>query len=335
MDQIFYLFIILLFIVGLFVYFKKAKLDQSQTEAIRDLERRLTDLMSNQLKEIRGNVDGASRSMMEQVRSFTKETVELKENLKELHKKVKDVSSFQEIFKSPKLRGEWGEASLKHILSQYFPPELYETQYLFSSGEQVDAVLKLPDNKLLPIDAKFSSDNFERMMEADEDKKEFYRREFIRDIKVQIDKIASKYILSSEGTLNIALMYIPAEAIYYEIMFNLRDENLAAYAWKKKVLLTSPNTICLALETILHWYRDTQLSKQTQQVLKRLNRINADARKLSDDFRKLGSHLSNALSAYEKSEKRLSLFSNRVENLLGEGEEPLKLNESNKDVSSH
>ncbi len=304
-------------------YIRKSAIDRSQTTAIRDLERRLTDLMTNQLKEIRGNVDGTSRAMHEQISSFTKETVQIRQELKQVQETMKGISSSQEIFKSPKLRGQWGEASLEHILSQHFPKELYQTQYLFSSGEQVDAVLKLPDGKLLPIDAKFSSVNFEKMKEAESDKEiALFRKKFIGDVKFNIDKISSKYILPSEGTLDYALMYIPAEAIYYEIM--AKEIDLIKYAQEKKVTLASPNTFYSALRTIEHWFRSMRISRQTQQILKRLDRVYQDAQKLKNDFRKLGNHLRDASSSYDTSGKRLSLLGERIER-LAEVDETKKL----------
>jgi DNA recombination protein RmuC len=303
-------------IAGLVFFIRKTKVDQDQSIAIRDLERRLTDLLLNQLKEIRGSVDGTSQLMHQQISSFTKETIQLKEKVAQVQEEMKNISSFQEIFKTPKLRGEWGEASLEHILSEYFPKELYERQHSFSSGEQVDFVFKLPNGKLLPIDAKFFSDNFERMIEAKtEEEKEHFQKKFVQDVKLNIDKIAAKYILPAEDTVDYALMYIPAEAIYHHLMFNLRDEDVAEYARKKKITLTSPNTIYLTLKTIEHWFRDTQVSRATKEILKGLNRIQNDAEKLLEDFRKLGNHLRNASSAYENSEKRLNLFTDRVEKL--------------------
>jgi DNA recombination protein RmuC len=317
--------------VGIVIFFvsKKSRIDEGQTEAIRDLERRLTDLMLRQLREIRGSVDGTSRAMHQQISSFTRETVQIREELRQVQAAMKDISSFQEIFRSPKLRGQWGEASLEHqILSEYLPKEFYETQHLFSSGEQVDAVIKLPNGKLLPIDAKFNYDNFIKMMEAkSQEEKMDLRKKFIEDVKLQISRISSKYILPSENTLDFALMYIPAEAIFYEIMFNFKEEDIASYARQKKVVLTSPNTIYLTLRTIIDWFRDTRISKQTQEILKRLNRIQADADRLMEDFRKLGSHLRNAMSSYDSSEKRLTLFSDRVESLL-ESREAKKLTSS-------
>ena len=145
MDQILLFSIIafILIIVGTIVVFlfRKSKIDKVQNDSIKDLERRLTDLMINQLKEVRGTVDDTSQRMNQQIQSFTKEATQIRENLKQVQETIKDVSSFQDIFKSPKLRGQWGEASLEHILSQHFPAELYEIQHLFSSGEQVDVIL--------------------------------------------------------------------------------------------------------------------------------------------------------------------------------------------------
>ncbi len=304
-----------------------AETDKNQTEAIVNLERSMRDLMTGQLKEIRDNVNGTSGEMNKQIRSFTQETVGIREDLKQLQTQVKEVSSFQEIFKSPKLRGEWGEASLEHILSQYFPKELYERQHLFSSGERVDCILRLPNGKILPIDSKFPQDNFVKMVGAENEvDKSNFRKAFIEDVKKKIQDINEKYILPGEGTTDFAMMYIPAEAIYYHIVNEIAKEtDLTSFAWSKKIMLTSPNTIYLNLWAIEHWFRDTQVSRQTQKIIEKLGKIRQDAEKLMDDFRKLGSHLRNAVSAYDNSEKRLTLFDEKVEKLI-EIDETKKLN---------
>ena len=147
-NLFFILLVALLVVAGagsVIFYLKKSQVDKGQSDSIRDLERRLTDLMISQLKEMKDSQVGTSKVMNDQMRSFTQEATKIREDLKQVQDSVKDVSTFQEIFKSPKLRGQWGEASLEHILSQHFPQELYKMQYLFSSGEQVDAVLKLPN----------------------------------------------------------------------------------------------------------------------------------------------------------------------------------------------
>ncbi len=324
-NLFFILLVALLVVAGagsVIFYLKKSQVDKGQSDSIRDLERRLTDLMIGQLKEMKDSQVGTSKVMNDQMRSFTQEATKIREDLKQVQDSVKDVSTFQEIFKSPKLRGQWGEASLEHILSQHFPQELYKMQYLFSSGEQVDAVLKLPNGKVLPIDSKFPSENFEKMVNtASETEKNFYKKTFIEDVKFKINDIAAKYILPSEGTLDYAFMYIPAEAIYYEIIHNIgKDTDISAFAWSKHIILTSPNGIYKDLRTIEHWFKDVQISKKTQEILKKLGRVHQDAQKLMDDFRKLGSHLSNAKSAYDSSEKRLSILDDKVEKLEEVGE---------------
>ncbi len=293
-----------LFIVLLYVH--KANLD---------VERRLTDVITKELKEIRGNVDLTSKGMNEQVSSFIRETVNIKEKMETMQSTVKSISSFQEFFRSPKVRGQWGEASLKHLLQEYFPEELYSIQYGFSSGETVDAVLKLPDKKLLPIDAKFPFDNFRRMIEIEGEEREVVRKKFLEDVKKRIREISEKYILPSENTVDFAVMYVPAEAVYYEINM-ATDVDIAEFARSKKVILSSPNTFYLTLRAIEQWFRDTQITKQAHEIMQRLARIEKDGSKLSDDFRKLGIHLKNATSAYRHSRKRVVLFDKKVKGIL-------------------
>lgn len=299
-------------------------------ESLKDLERRLTDLMINTFNNVRSAFDGNSQIMHNEIHRFTEETTTLKEQLKQMSESVKKVVDFQDIFKAPKLYGQWGESSLENILGQYYPKEMYERQHYFKSGEAVDFVLKLPDGKLLSIDSKFPRETFMAMINArDEKEKENNRQAFINDVKKAIDDISSKYILPAENTVDLAIMYIPAEAVYYEIVNNLPQEaniNLVDYAQKKKVVLTSPNLLYLTLNTIEQWLLDSQISRQTKEIIKRLNRIRQDALKLSDNFRKLGKHLDDAHSAYEESDKRLSLLTGRVTNLIeSEKEEELEI----------
>ncbi len=296
--------ICVLFVILLYVH--KANLD---------VERRLTDVITSEIKEMRGNVDLTSRGMNEQVSSFIRETENIKEKMEAMQSTVKGISSFQEFFRSPKVRGQWGEASLKHLLQEYFPEELYSIQHSFSSGETVDAVLRLPDKKLLPIDAKFPFDNFRKMIECEGEEREAIRKKFLEDVKAKIRDISEKYILPSENTVDFAVMYIPAEAVYYEINM-ATDVNIAEFARSKKVILSSPNTFYLTLRAIEQWFRDTQITKQAHEIMQRLAKIEKDASKLTDDFRKLGGHLKNAVSSYRQSKKRVVLFDKKVKGVL-------------------
>lgn len=285
----------------------------------------LSQLMNEQLKQSRESTERATLSVHQQVQSFTKGMTELHETVRRVQESVRDVSSFQDIFKSPKLRGTWGEASLEAALGQYFPKDMYSIQHYFKSGEAVDAALKLPNGVLLPIDSKFNWGNFEKMINADTDmNREIYRKQFFSDVKKKVDEIAAKYILPGEGTTDMALMYVPAETVYYEIISNIKEADIPAYARSKKVVLVSPNTFALSVTAILHWFRDVEFSKQTREIMKRLDRISADGGKLAEEFRVLGKHLSNAHSAYDESEKRLNLMVDRVKNVVEIGEREAK-----------
>lgn len=281
----------------------------------------LAQALGQELDRNRQSSERATQSVNQQVHSFTQNMTQLHENVKQLHEKVKDVVGFQDIFKSPKLRGIWGEASLESALHEYFPKERYELQHYFKSGEAVDAVLKLPNDLILPIDSKFNWENFEKMINADNDiNREMAKKAFYGDVKKKIDEIASKYILPSEGTTDFALMFIPAETVYYEVINNLKEVDIPKYAQSKKVQLVSPNTFALSISAIMHWFRDVQLSTQTKDIMKRLARIETDGIKLADDFRKLGKHISDTKSAYDDSQKRLELMVDRVGKVIQLGE---------------
>lgn len=275
------------------------------------------DLMNKQMAEGRQSSEKAALAVHQQVQGFTQGITQLQEGLKNMHESVKNVSSFQDLFRNPKLRGQWGEMSLEASLAQYFPRDRYLIQHYFSSGEAVDAALRLPNDILLPIDSKFNWDNFQKMVNSDNDiHRDGYRKLFLSDVKKKIDEISSKYILPMEGTTDFALMFVPAETVYYEIINNIKDVDIPEYARKKKVMMVSPNTFALSVSAIHHWYKDVQINKQTQSIIKKLERVVADSGKLADDFRKLGNHISNAKSSYDESEKRLALMVDRVKNVV-------------------
>src|SRR3990167_704968 len=277
------------------------RLDTISGETNRAL-RETIGLVSEQLKESRESTRQASENVQKQVESFTAGLTSLRENISQVQQKVTSVASFQDIFKAPKLRGRWGETSLDSSLSQYFPKERFTLQHYFKSGEAVDAVLRLPNDFLLPIDSKFPLENFERLAgEEDEIRREAYRKAFAVDVKREIDDIASKYILPAEGTVNLALMFIPAEAIYYEIINSAKDYDLATYARNKKVFIVSPNTLFLTLSAVMHWFRDMEVSQRTQEILKKLERVNIDGVKLGESFSRLGKHLSDARGSFDDS----------------------------------
>ncbi|MCX5701069.1 MAG: DNA recombination protein RmuC [Candidatus Omnitrophica bacterium] len=221
----------------------------------------------------------------------------------------KDISSLQELLRAPKFRGSMGEVLLENLLSQVLPLKHYETQYRFKTGDAVDAVIRLGE-RLVPIDAKFSLENFQKMLEAqDEQTKIALRRKFIQDVKNRIDEVSSKYILPQENTYDFALMYIPAENVYYEVIIK---EDLFTYSMSKKVIPVSPNTIYAYLQVICLGLRGLKVEENAKNILKSLSALGIEVDKFKEEFSTLGSHLSNANTKYADSQKRLDKVSDRL-----------------------
>ena len=272
-------------------------------------------MVVDQLKDSRESVERSSLAVNQQVQGFTTGLTQLRES-KNVHESVKGVSCFRIFSNRPSCVVFGARHRLSASLAQYFPKDRYEIQHYFKSGEAVDAILRLPNELLLPVDSKFNWENFGKwsilitILAASN-----IRRHF-SPMKKKIDEVASKYILPSENTTDFALMCVPAETVYYEIVNNIKDVDLPAYAMGKKVFLVSPNTFMLSVSAIGHWLKDVQLNKQTKDIMKRLERIALDGRKLGDDFKRLGKHLSDARGSYDDTEKRLSLMVDRVQNVV-------------------
>jgi DNA recombination protein RmuC len=234
---------------------------------------------------------------------------------------VKDVSSLQDILRPPKLRGGMGEVLLENLLREILPPEHYEFQHRFRTGDIVDSVIRLKEG-LVPVDAKFPLENFRRMLEAktDEDRKAA-RKEFARNVKKHIDDIHDKYILTEEGTFPFALMYIPAENVYYETIIKGEDEDgekaLYAYATSKQVMPVSPNSFYAYLLTLAQGFRGLKIEERALEIINHLNRLKQELDRFTEDFRKVGMHLSNAQTRFGEAEKRLTRFEEKLINAAG------------------
>jgi DNA recombination protein RmuC len=236
----------------------------------------------------------------------------LEETNRQIIEISKDISSLQELLRAPKFRGQMGEVLLENLLAQVLPKDYYQMQYRFKSSEAVDAAVKLGE-RLVPIDAKFSLENFQKMLSTpDEPSKNAFRKKFIQDVKVRIDEIASKYILPSENTYDFALMYIPAENVYYEVAVT---EDLFSYGVAKKVFPVSPNTFYVYLQIICLGLKGLKIEENAKVILKNLSSLTIDINKFRDDFELLGSHLSDAANKFEDSQKRLQKFTDRLENI--------------------
>jgi len=289
------------------------------TKRVNERLKENSEMIQRQHQSVGERLDNAAKA----VSAVTGKLSKIEEGNKRIYDVGKDIASLQEILKAPKLRGGLGEHFLQDLLAQIFPADRFTMQYGFKSGEKIDAVIHVRDNHLIPVDSKFPLENFKKMIETEDEKdKNQFRKTFINDVKKRIDEIAAKYILPDEGTLDFALMYVPAENIYYETIIKEQQDNknLSAYAFSKHVIPVSPNTFYVYLQTILMGLRGFQVEKETKQILASLSGLRVDFEKFGMDFSLIGKHLSHAKGSYENSEKKLLRFSDKlsqVESLSG------------------
>ncbi len=203
----------------------------------------------------------------------------------------RSMQDLQEFLQSPKLRGNIGEQILKDLLAQYFPQDVFKLQYTFKSGHKVDAILKTSQG-MISIDSKFPLENFRKMVGAKtpEDKRKF-KKDFEKDVKKHIADISKKYINVAEGTLDYALMYIPSESVYYEIINNAE---LFDYAGDQRILPVSPMSFYAYMKAILMSFEGQRFQALAKEILAILKSIQKDYEKTDEAFSVLGRHLTNA-----------------------------------------
>jgi DNA recombination protein RmuC len=242
------------------------------------------------------------------IQEITKEITEVKEGNKQVLNMTEQLSNLEKVLTNQKQRGNWGESSLELILSN-FVPENFSMQHMFKNGEAVDAVIFIKD-KLLPIDSKFSLDNYQRCVDADNAKddnsdKKFYAREFKKDLKLRITETA-KYIRENEDTLPIAFMFIPSEAIYYDLlsgeqgrlMENFQDT--IEFAQKQKVFIVSPTSILAYLHLVLSGIKAFKVEENAKQIQKKVEDLGRHINNYEEFYKKLGASLSTTVNHYQK-----------------------------------
>ncbi|PIV00578.1 hypothetical protein COS54_02660 [Candidatus Shapirobacteria bacterium CG03_land_8_20_14_0_80_39_12] len=236
------------------------------------------------LKTMQNSLDtrlDSATQLMGQIRQDAGRFAELSLSMKNL----------QDYLKSPKLRGNIGEEVLKDLISQMFPKNSFFLQYAFKSGDKVDAAIKT-EAGILPIDSKFPAENFQKMMASEnEAEKENARKDFTRDVKKHITDISQKYILPEEGTMDFALMYIPSEPVYYELV---NDMEITEFARKNRVYPVSPNTLYANLQVILLSFQGKDIELKSHQLFAVLRGIQKDYGKLGERLSLLNKHLTNA-----------------------------------------
>jgi len=303
------------------MYSSASKENEEKINALRrewsDTLSKNTDLILTQLASVNSGVgqrlDNAARVFGDVQKSLGS----LDEKTQQIYEVGKDIASLQEILKAPKIRGGLGELFLESLLEQIMPhKDFYELQYCFKTGERVDAVIKI-GNRLVPVDSKFPLESFKRFVDSenDEDKKHA-KKEFIKAVKDHIDSIANKYILPDELTYDFALMYIPAENVYYETI--IKDEgfgeekSIFMHAISRKVIPVSPNSFYAYLQVIILGMRGLKVEEKAQEVIKMLITLKGSIGKFTQDFEVMGSHIDNIKSSYERAVKSLDKFEDKL-----------------------
>jgi DNA recombination protein RmuC len=264
------------------------------------------------------NLQSSTAAMNQRLDNAAKVVGDLREKVGQIHEVGKAAAELVNILRAPKLRGGMGELFLGDLLAQILPPEHYALQHRFKSGETVDAILRV-GSRAVPVDAKFPYENFKRVVEAGSDtERAAARKQFQRDVRKHVEAIAGKYILPDEGTYDFALMYVPAENVYYETIIKQdagEEHELFSYALQKRVIPVSPNSFYAYLQTILLGLRGMQVEQRAHEILATLQRLRGDFDRLNENFRLVGKHLTNATGAYSETEKSLTKLDAKLDQI--------------------
>lgn len=262
------------------------ELQQVVAENLQRSTQNLTDTLLKSSQSLNQRLDKAA----EVIGALKKEAGEFSE----VSKSMRDLQAF---LQSPKLRGNIGEQVLVDLITQVFPKKAFHLQYTFKSGHKVDAAIRT-DAGILPIDSKFPMENFQKMVSGETKKdRDLAKREFSKDVRRHIDDIAKKYILPEEGTMDFALMYVPSEPVYYEIV-NLTE--LSDYARKKRVYPVSPTTLYAHLQMILLSFEGKKIETRAREIFRLLRAIQKDYEKVENHLGTLGGHIGNAYNKFSE-----------------------------------
>ena len=288
-----------------------------------ELQEKTSSELSARNAEFELRLQGLEHSLNTRLAATTQTTTQIHDRLgqmtqatAEMIERAKDLGKLEQALRPPKARGGFGELLLENLLRDRLPPDAYETQYTFESGERVDAVIRA-SGRLLPVDAKFPLDNFERMAAAAGEEQQLHEKAFARDVKGHIDAIASKYIRPELGTFDLAFMYLPAEAIHYELISG-KTGALLGYAHGKRVFPVSATTFSAYLQMIVLGLKGMQIEQRAEEVMRYCAALQQEFGKFKEDFDLVGTHLSRAHGKYADAEKRLDRFETKLDQAADE-----------------
>lgn len=304
-------------------------IDATLRESSRDMYKTVQDQSRQSQHIIRETHDIISKHLTEVTRGVT----EANEATKQIFTVAESLSGLEKVLKHQKQRGNLGERSLALILENILPPNAYKLQHHFQDGTIADAVI-LTKEGMIAIDAKFSLDNYNRLLsEENEDRKAELERDFRNDLKKRIDETA-KYVNPKEGTLPFAFMYIPAEAIYYDLLVNevgavkANTRSMIDYAYNEKgVIIVSPTTFAAYLQSVLYGFRAFKIEESAKQIGKQVEQLSRHIANYEDYYKKLGNALSTTVNHYNAGYKEFGKIDKDIIKITGEsaGIEPLAL----------
>jgi len=325
------LFTLAAVVVGLVVFLRERNKPQAPDQSLLMMQQQLGSLQQRLDafgQTVAENLQQSTASMNTRLDNAAKVVGDLREKVGQIHEVGKAAAELVNILRAPKLRGGMGELFLGDLLAQILPPEHYRLQHTFQSGEKVDAVIQV-GQRLVPVDAKFPYENFRRVIDAGTDAdRQAARKQFLRDVRKHVDAIADKYILPDENTYDFALMYVPAENVYYETIIKQdagEEHELLGYALQKHVIPVSPNSFYAYLQTVLLGLKGMQVEVRAQEILASLQRLRGDFDRLAENFRLVGKHLTNATGSYAETEKTLT----KLDAKLSQIEQPAALPPAN------
>jgi len=283
--EFYLLFALLVLVLGVSVFFILKKISEVKEIARPD------ETLKEWLKSQQKSSQATSQAINERLDNAARVISQVQRNIGEMSEIGRGMKDIQEFLRSPKLRGNIGKQVLRELLAQMLPKKSFFLQHSFKSGVTVDAAIKTSAG-IIPVDSKFPMENFRKMTSAkDEKEKKVFEKAFVKDVKKHINDISSKYILTEEGTIDYALMYLPSETVYYEIVNNTE---LFDYGSKKRVLPVSPTTFYAYLKAILMSFEGQKIEQRAQQILAAIRAIHKDYGKVEENLSVLSRHLQNA-----------------------------------------
>jgi len=295
----------------------------SQQKLLLDTQNQLGSQLQQMMNSMNQNLSSTQNNITRQLDNSNRTIGEIHTKLgsletsaKQIQDIGKDISSLQNLLKAPKLRGNLGEYLLEELLKQILPNANFQTKYNFKNGTQVDAIIKLGGN-IVPVDSKFPLESFQRLIEADnEERKKTFKKEFISSVKKRIDEIASKYINPAEGTFDFAMMYIPAENVFYETIINdsltNKDYEILNYAMEKYVIPVSPNSFYAYLMALAFGLNGLKIEQEAKNIRGELSQIQLRFGKFYDEFSVVGKHLNNAVGKYNETAKSAEKINDQI-----------------------